>query len=49
MASSTRSALRRNLLSTGALFHHADKGAAIPREGDAKTVLSSLQDAPKRK
>jgi hypothetical protein len=37
------------LLSKGNLTHHAEEGAAIRVDGDAKTVLGNLQDAAQHK
>lgn len=37
------------LLSKGRLSHRAEKGAAIPLEGDARAFLANLQESAKRK
>ena len=37
------------LLSKGVLSHHAEKEAAIPIEGDAKTTLTNMQESARRK
>ena len=37
------------LLSNGVLSHHAERGAAIPIEGDAKTTLTNMQESARRK
>ena len=40
--------LEVHLLSKGKLAHRAERGAAIPLEGDAKTVMGNLREAAKR-
>ena len=37
------------LLSKGVLSHHAERGAAVPIEGDAKTTLTNMQESVRRK
>ena len=36
------------LLSQGVLSHHAERGAAVPLEGDAKTTLTNMQESARR-